>query len=89
MILDSTVLRAPTTDFIFPKADNTSRMSSQRSLFFEGFLDATDPSIQSINLIKLINLIILNKIDIVHSTVLRAAMTDFIFPKADNIYRTE
>ena len=36
---------------IFPKADNISRMSSQRSVFFEGFLDATDPSIQSINLI--------------------------------------
>ena len=49
MILDSTVLRAAMTDFIFPKAGNIFRMSSQRSVFFEGFLDATDPSIQSIN----------------------------------------
>ena len=48
-IVHSTVLRAAMTDFIFPKADNISRMSSQRSVFFEGFLAATDPSIQSIN----------------------------------------
>ena len=56
--MHSTVLRAAMTDFIFPKADIISRMGSQLSVFFEGFLDATDPSIQSINLIKLINLII-------------------------------
>ena len=42
-IVHSTVLRAAMTDFIFPKADNISRMDFQRSVFFEGFLDATDP----------------------------------------------
>ena len=36
-IVHSTVLRAAMTDFIFPKADNISRMSSELSVFFEGF----------------------------------------------------